>query len=71
MFQRRVDGNEDFYRDWKEYEFGFGNKSYDHWLGELCMDYFLLLFCFRGVCVGRSLVCWCVCVCGGGGGHQI
>ena len=47
MFQRRVDGNEDFYRDWKEYEFGFGNKSYDHWLGEHSMEHFLLLFTLK------------------------
>nr|XP_022343697.1 microfibril-associated glycoprotein 4-like [Crassostrea virginica]XP_022343706.1 microfibril-associated glycoprotein 4-like [Crassostrea virginica] len=33
IFQRRLDGSENFYRKWIEYKRGFGNVSAEHWLG--------------------------------------
>ena len=33
IFQRRLDGSLDFYRDWREYENGFGEPSHEYWLG--------------------------------------
>uniref|UniRef100_A0A6P7H6M5 Fibrinogen C domain-containing protein 1-B-like n=1 Tax=Diabrotica virgifera virgifera TaxID=50390 RepID=A0A6P7H6M5_DIAVI len=33
VIQRRIDGYVDFYRDRREYKFGFGDLSGEHWLG--------------------------------------
>ncbi|XP_077973463.1 uncharacterized protein LOC120337177 isoform X3 [Styela clava] len=33
VFQRRMDGTEDFYRGWDEYANGFGEKDKEMWLG--------------------------------------
>lgn len=32
--QRRVNGEESFYRNWTEYKLGFGSPNVDYWIGK-------------------------------------
>ena len=34
VFQKRIDGSEDFYRGWNDYVNGFGKLDGEFWLGE-------------------------------------
>nr|CAG4651658.1 EOG090X02LG [Triops cancriformis] len=33
VIQRRLDGKEDFHRDWRDYQHGFGNPAGEYWIG--------------------------------------
>lgn len=39
VFQRRLNGNADFYRNWENYTVGFGDIKNEFWLG-MCNHYF-------------------------------
>ncbi|KAJ8033441.1 Tenascin-X [Holothuria leucospilota] len=39
VFQRRLDGTTDFYRNWDEYKEGFGDLEHEFWLGNEKLHY--------------------------------
>lgn len=39
VFQRRTDGNTDFYKNWDTYRYGFGSFDADFWLGNEQLHY--------------------------------
>ena len=38
VFQRRMNGKENFYRGWAEYQEGFGNVEGEFWLGTISIS---------------------------------
>ena len=48
VIQRRVDGSTDFYRNWNEYENGFGNLASNFYLGTV--TYFEKDFVKANIC---------------------
>lgn len=55
VIQRRVDGSEDFNRNWREYARGFGNLTSEFWLGLDSMHSLLQQYPYRLIV---ELVTW-------------
>ncbi len=53
MIQRRIDGSVNFYRNWTEYEEGFGDPRAEFWFGELLFAHANGLFTFM---IGSALI---------------
>ena len=44
VFQRRLNGSVDFYRDWKDYRDGFGDLEVEFWLGNLATTCYIVKY---------------------------
>ena len=47
VFQRREDGSIDFYKNWGQYDAGFGSKTGEFWLGTNDVTARILLLVFK------------------------
>lgn len=60
VIQRRIDGETNFFRNWKDYKNGFGNADHEYWLGR-----FKYMYMYRS---NTHVVCKHVASGGGGSG---
>lgn len=56
VFQRRQNGQTDFFRKWAEYRVGFGNLEDEFWLGNAPVWLFLAARPWLSVCLSRFRV---------------
>ena len=52
VFQKRFNGETDFYRDWNSYVNGFGDVTREHWLGK---RFFFFFFAPRALIDVKSM----------------